>query len=1129
MSLPPSCRYRRLGRILRTIDRRPPGCAPRRALRRALRRDFCPDLPRDLCRDFCRDLRQDLHCDLRRRRGSGFRPLGSPSPLRAAVIALGLSIVASPALSGTEVGGVDSLAARTIDRALGYLDLGRGELGFDKLYAEDDTFRLPVVEHLLNDPLSLPAWQDDVVHGLSPKIRRPASLLRTLGGLVDAAGEPVPEGPELTASAGPVRARAGDRNETGQDAPGTPTADEARSARQGMKPESGPADTSRVQGADRSERAIALTRRIGAFLEQVGTAERSLDQAFAALSAADRERLLVLAPAFWGDWEQERGERARKGAIHFELGAAADTSFKIDEDPVLDLAVKLDRPALTRAAAEFLSALTALTDDLAADRAGKRLPAAERSLDGVTGPIIASVESPWGLCVVGGPASNEYSPEALDRIAFLIDPGGDDVYRGRAASAVGGLLRPMAALVDLDGNDLYDSGGRSYALGGAVLGVAALLDLDGNDTYRGDDGAEGAGFFGAGFLYDGSGVDFFDGRNLCQGAGAFGLGALVSDCTADPPPGPEVLEDRPFEEGFRKVPPTGAVPIRYDDNDTYLCARFSQGFASTFGAGLLLDRNGADSYRAGGRYLHRPLLPSDFQSLSQGYSIGFRPRAGGGVGILMDETGNDFYNGEVYSQGAGYWYSVGLLYDGAGNDSYDATQYSQGAGIHLAVGSLWDRGGDDRYTCKLGVTQGTGHDLSVGALIDEEGRDYYLVSDGQGVSLTNSVGLFIDGQGDDVYATPGKGQGWVRWGRGFCGASLFLDLEGKDTYPAGAPGQDGSVWLQEDYGVGIDLDRNVTFPGEIVPEIVLTAADSLRKVDELFETASLWEVGSAREKVRRARKALIARGTEAVDYAVANKLATRDGLEYRAIEELAKAYPDTFTARVLPRLQDKNPRVRANVIRLLGDLKREEARAPLESMLGRPVYQKQWVGILDALGKIGDIASGDAIRPFLENEGERRRIYAAVALAALDDTTSTEALVSRLRDPVFTVRAAASRALVRLGAASVGPLGASLESRPEQRAVQLRTLGGIGIALKDSTDERSVLARALVRRTLMAELDRPPGESAPATRAAAVEALMRMGGEETRDFVGLRMLDEPDPLVRRTYGLELEKINQPHE
>ena len=62
-----------------------------------------------------------------------------------------------------------------------------------------------------------------------------------------------------------------------------------------------------------------------------------------------------------------------------------------------------------------------------------------------------------------------------------------------------------------------------------------------------------------------------------------------------------------------------------------------------------------------------------------GFAIGSRPRGAGGFALLHDKSGNDFYNGEVYAQGVGYWYSLGALIDDAGNDVYDATQYAQGA------------------------------------------------------------------------------------------------------------------------------------------------------------------------------------------------------------------------------------------------------------------------------------------------------------------------------------------------------------------------------------------------------------------------------------------------------------------
>ncbi len=976
-------------------------------------------------------------------------------------VAIAWALVATGAAAG-EPAGLDSLAAETLQRAFAYLDVEPSEWGFDKLYAEDDTFRISAVEELLGDPLRIPGWQAQLIGALRDEIGDPGALMGRMGTLCDARGD---------LSLPPLPHRLG------------------RS----------PAE------------AVAMDDARDRLLASVASADRDREEAFAGLTPSERDTLLIVAPTLWGDWEED-AEKARKGKLHEELASPADTLFELGEDFLLDLAVKLDRAALTRASRAFLHAAAHLAADARGfDHTGPRV-----GLEGVSGALLAVEATDWGLWVVGGPGENTYSAEAIERIAFLIDLGGDDVYRGRIASAVGDLGHPFSVLIDLDGDDLYDARDRAYALGSGLLGVGALIDLAGDDIYRGEDGAEGVGCFGTGFLYDGAGVDFFEGRNLSQGAGAFGYGALISDSGDEAPDGPELQDDRAFEAGLRPVPGTGAVPIRFDENDTYLCARQSQGFASTFGIGLLYDRKGNDLYRAGGRYLHAPLLPHDFQSLSQGFSIGFRPRAGGGIGILFDEEGNDFYNGEVYAQGAAYWYSIGLLFDGGGNDRYLATQYAQGAGIHLAVGSLWDRGGDDHYASKFGVTQGTAHDLSSGMLWDECGNDYYLVSDGQAMSITNSTALFIDSQGDDFYATPRGGQGTVTWARGFCGSGIFLDLEGNDTYSEAAPAENGAVWRQRTYGLGIDLDRNLELPDEEVPEIVLTAEDSSRTVEELFETASIWEVGSAREKVRRARQGLIAKGMDAVRYVVAEKLGTERGLEYRAIRELAQSLPDSFAAEVLSLLMSEDEQVQRNVIALLGDLKHKEAREPLEQMLKQKKQRRHWNRIIGSLGRIGEIESAPRLRPFLASSEERRRIATIGALTALRDTAAVEELVDLLDDELLTVRAAATRALERLRAAAVEPLAESLAGGG-QRALRVRTLGQIAVALRDSTDAVSRRARGRARHLLLDELG-DVGRDDPSTRAAAVRSLVALGDEETLSIVRLRMEDEFDPLVLQTYA-----------
>jgi HEAT repeat protein len=997
--------------------------------------------------------------------------------------------------TSSAIAGLDSLAAATLEDALERLDLDRRQLGFDKLYAADDTFRLALLDTLLNDPLAIPGWQERNVTALERCASQPAALLRHLGRLC---GVPAPE----SDSRG---------SQDGQDAARWPWADGS------------------VPPWHEPFSATQLNARLERFSDQVNSATLLLEQAFAAIGEEERRQICVIAPAFWGGDLQDRGDRGRKGLLHRELGATADTTIEASEDLALDLAARCDRAALNRAAERFAEAVAALANDLAT----AELPPASATLPGVQGELIAVQPTPWGLCVIGGDSDNCYSATALRQIAFLFEPGGDDLYRGRTAAAIGPLLRPCSALVDYSGDDLYASRDQVVTLGSALFGVAILADLEGNDLYRGEDLSLGTGFFGVGLLYDGAGVDHFEGRNFTQGAAFCGLGALLSNAPAAAPPGPELVPDRAHAAGLSPTPGSGSVPIRYDDNDSYLCARQGQGFAATFGSGLLLDRRGSDTYRAGGRYLHKPLLPNDFQSFAQGFAIGFRPRAGGGVALLLDSEGNDVYNAEVYAQGVGYWYSLGLLADGGGNDLYHATQYAQGAGVHLAVGSLWERGGDDQYSARFGVTQGTAHDLGAACFYDMGGDDTYLVSDGQGVSLSDGVALFIEGGGDDLYATSGGGQGHARGARGFSGAALFLDLEGEDTYPAAAAAMigdggseesntslppaaaaNGTIWQQSLYALGIDLPRDITLPAEEEIQIILTAEDSTRSLEELFETASLWEVGSNRERVRRARAALLARGLEAVRYAVAERLDTVSGLDYRALKELARAHPDSFAALALPRLHSPAPRVRRVVIGLLGDLRREEARPELESLLASaPATEAP--RIIHALGRIGAAEAAPALRPFLSAAGERSRIATAVALGALRDTLAIAPLIAALRDPLPTVRAAASGALAKIGPSAVAPLAAALEQLdPGHRVLQLRTLARLAQPLRDAHEPADLAARATIRRRFMVLLKEPPGCSRAAERAAACRGLWAFGEAESRAFVRLQLLDESDPLLR---------------
>jgi HEAT repeat protein len=999
--------------------------------------------------------------------------------MRSALLSFSFALIAVSlplAPAAAEVAGLDSLANAALARALDYLELRPEGLGFDKFYAPDDTFRLAAVEGLMADPLSLPGWQDALVADLTAAQRDPATLLARLGNLL--AVEPPVQPAGLPAfGAFPLPAPA---PSAWLPAPGGDPAAAASDA-------AARAEKSRGARAQRKQ----LERAIDAFVDSLRTAEADLSRAFAGLTPADRDSLLLIAPAFWAGWDSEDPTALDlRGALHREVGVAADTvGLAIDENLVLDLAARVDRAALIAAAQRFQAALAAL---LAAGDPDTPLPA-RKHMDGVVGAIVGTRETPWGLLVLGGPGPNRYEVTALAQIAFLVEPGGNDVYAGRAASALGGLTRPFGALVDLAGNDLYDAGPGAFALGGALLGVATLVDAAGDDVYRGGDGTLGAGFFGVGLLADLAGADSFTGGDFCQGAGAVGIGLLVSTSGDAAPPGPPPTPDAAFAAGLRKVPPTAALPVRYDDNDDYRAARYAQGFASTLGVGLLLDAHGNEGYRTGGRHLFGYHLPNDFQSLAQGYSIGMRARAAGGVGILIDEEGNDAYVGEAYAQGVGYWYSVGFLHDGGGNDAYHAVHYAQGAGVHLAVGSLRDRGGDDIYACRWGVTQGVAHDLGLGMLLDEGGNDYYLVNNGQGESITNSVGLFIDGAGNDFYATFAGGQGRGLRARDFAAPGIFLDLEGKDSYGPGSPGADGGAWVQDAFGVGLDLARELTLPEEAPPVFAPTREDSLRSLDALFADASMWEVLATRERVRKARAVLIARGDEAIDYLVARHLPHRDASARDCIAEIARAHPGRFAAQVAARLPGADATLRESIALILGRAACRPGAPILAAMLPDSTNAKFRHGIITALGEVGDAGAAPAIRPSLDDPAERTRIRAVAALAALKDEAALPAIVARLDDPALTVRNAAALALERFGAPAVAPLAESLgEAGAGHPALRLRTLGRLALVLQAAVDAEGQVARARAQAALQAA----------AADAAATEPA-RLAGRD-----GLRAIEQ---------------------
>ena len=276
-------------------------------------------------------------------------------------------------------------------------------------------------------------------------------------------------------------------------------------------------------------------------------------------------------------------------------------------------------------------------------------------------------------------ASNTYSNDYL----LQIDAGGDDTYNNAAGSS----------LVDVNfgppGQPGLKGVGPAKGCQRAIPGITAadcvpaagvLIDLGGNDAFgvrqAPDVDAEcttdpvvrrmvtnGSGFLGVGILLDRSGDDVYTGKTVSNGAGHVG--------------GVGMLHDK-------------------GGNDRYLEVRNSTGFALVAGLGVARDHAGNDT--------HDFYMPTKLAGAS---GVNQTPGAGG---VIDDEDACD--NLPRYDVGGGNVGGVGVFVDDTGDDTYAggfAPAFlapfgsnagggsSQGFANNQAAGSLVDKAGNDSY------------------------------------------------------------------------------------------------------------------------------------------------------------------------------------------------------------------------------------------------------------------------------------------------------------------------------------------------------------------------------------------------------------------------------------------------
>ena len=391
--------------------------------------------------------------------------------------------------------------------------------------------------------------------------------------------------------------------------------------------------------------------------------------------------------------------------------------------------------------------------------------------------------TPIGRIVLGGSSDDTHG---YSDAVVIVDLGGNDRYTGPVAATTSPDL-PISIVVDCAGDDVYEHISETVpAQGAGILGAGVLIDNGGEDSYTAGSHAQGVGFFGLGMLFDRAGNDTYTMKHAGQGAGYFGLGFHL-DGSGD---------DRMYFLGD------------------------GQGYGGPGGVGVLASHSGDDYYEAEvySEKAGRPDYHSEGRvtiSHAQGVGAGRRGDGAdghnwaGGLGVMIDISGNDRYVSGNFSAGLGYWYGTGLLYDGSGDDSYRSVYFTQGSGAHFCIGALIDEGGDDRHELfeTGGAGLGYGWDFAVAFLINKGGNDTYSAwRNSMARADIRSNAFLIDIGGDDTYLYSAddvgvgaatvresyskRGYRYVNYNYYSKSIGLLLDIGGSDRYLNQQPGSD---------------------------------------------------------------------------------------------------------------------------------------------------------------------------------------------------------------------------------------------------------------------------------------------------------------------------------------------------
>lgn len=374
----------------------------------------------------------------------------------------------------------------------------------------------------------------------------------------------------------------------------------------------------------------------------------------------------------------------------------------------------IDYAALAAGYQELVRGVTSLQSFLRSER--ECLPA-----------LAVRFATPLGEVVIATGGEDSHHHVRSDTL-LLIDTQGDDQYLFTRVSDAGREAR-IRVLIDVAGEDRYVSTAAAAGPDSAVLGYGVVWDADGQNRFLGERLSQSAALLGASLLVNEAGGGQFIAQDFSQAFALAGIAILSSGAGAD----------------------------------SYRAVSYSQGSAGPWGVALLQDAAGDDHYQLDATPLvHASAqLPDRNVSLGQGAGWGWRADRSdgrslpGGVGVLLDQRGNDQYHASVFAQGAAYWAGLGVLVDREGADRYASAWYGLGAAAHEGLAALLDLGNAaDEYRLSHHAGAGLANDGGAALFFDQGGDDrYQLPMMSQGAVADRGLAVFVDaGKDQDTLA-----------------------------------------------------------------------------------------------------------------------------------------------------------------------------------------------------------------------------------------------------------------------------------------------------------------------------------------------------------------------------------------